>query len=370
MFYYADHNPQARLTRTDWKKALANGWIRKKITKVPRVSWAGNHIGNVSFMAKANWKPKAISDDAKEWLAKPMNQELLWDKPQAELKRFLKGDDQPLGGVAYDLGNMAFRFSVLAEANVLDQPAESLNYLIQSQQYQLKRYQIFMRVNALDHRPEKQGKVGFNEAGIFLARLIALGYFSEADELFPRMLLALKEKFFYGINSTGATPFIFGLYARSQGKSVSFDGFEVKRVDLYEKLVDLLPGDNLNEVTATLKRACDYHVERGQYGNDEVDYEYDSELERIYPAEILAFLRLRQKMGLAVPEIKHLTLDNPLAKLHEPKPFPEDPFLNQVAEAAEALLRKQESGGSAPAVKRGPGGLLAFPFNRIKKYFQ
>ena len=296
-------------------------------------------------MAKAKWKPKAISDEAKAWLAKPINQQLFWTKPQTRLEQFLKGDEIPLGSVSFDLEQMAYRFSVLALANILDQPDESQNYLIQSQQYKLKEYQIFIRVNALDHRPEKQGRIDFNEAGIFLARLIALGYFSEANKLLPRMLLALKENLYYGIDSTKATPFIFNLYAKSQGQSISYDGFEVERVDLYEKLVELLPSDNLNEVISNLTRACDYHEERGQYGNDEVSYEYDSNLDRIHPAEILAFLRLRQKLGLAVPQIKHLILDNPLAKLQEPKQFSDDPFLNRVTEVADALLRKQERVG-------------------------
>jgi hypothetical protein len=185
-----------------------------------------------------------------------------------------------------------------------------------------------------------------------LARLIALGYFSEAEKLFSRMLLGLKEKLFYGIAYTRATPFIFNLYAKSQGQSISFGGFKVERVDLYENLVELLPSDNLNEVISTLTKACDHHKMRGGYGNDEVDYEYDSNLDRIHPAEILAFLRLRQKMRLAVPEIKHLILDNPLAKLHEPKPFPDDPFLNRVAEAADALLRKQEGGDKKNVVAK------------------
>ena len=173
-------------------------------------------------MAKAKWKPKAISDEAKAWLAKPINQQLFWTKPQTRLEQFLKGDDILPGAVAFDLGQMSYR----------------------------------------------------------------------------------------------------------------------------------------------------YHVERGQYSDDEVDYEYDSSLDRIHPAEILAFLRLRQKLGLAVPEIKHLILDNPLAKLHEPKPFPDDPFLNRVAEAADVLLRKQEGGGLASGVKRGTGGLFAFPINQIKKIFR
>jgi hypothetical protein len=201
-------------------------------------------------------------------------------------------------------------------------------------------------LNALDRRPEKQGKIDYNEAGIFLARLIALGCFAESEQLYSRVLLAAKENLFYGIGSTTATPFIFDLYAKSQGQSISSGDFDAKRVDLYEKLVELLPGGDLTEVGSTLTKACDYHMERGQYSNDEMDYEYDSDLDRVHPAEILAFLRLRQKLGLAVPEIKHLILDNPLAKLHAPKAFPEDPFLNRVAEKVDASLRNQEGSKS------------------------
>jgi hypothetical protein len=299
-------------------------------------------------MAKPKLKPKAISSEAKDWLAKPMNQQLFWKDPEAELAQFLNGHDIPPGAVSYNLGTISFRFSVLALASLLDQPEESLNYLIQSQKYQLKRYQIFIRVNALDRRPEKQGKIDYNEAGIFLARLIALGYPAEAEQLYSRMLSAAKENLFYGMDSSTATPFIFNLYAKSQGQTFLSVDFDAKRVDLYEKLVELLPGDDLTEVSSALTKACDYHMERGQYSNDEMDYAYDSDLDRIHPAEILAFLRLRHNLGLAVPNIKHLILDNPLAKLHTPKAFPEDPFLNRVAEKVDALLRNQENSNNPP----------------------
>ena len=293
-------------------------------------------------MPKAKWKPKAISDEAKAWLAKPINQRLFCDEPQAELEQFLDGDDILLGAVAFDLGQISFRYSVLAEAKVLDRPEESLEHLIQSQQYKLRQYQMFIRVNALDHRSEKQGRVAFNEAGLFLARLIALGYFAEVETLSSRMLLALRENLYYGIETTKAAPFIFDLYAKSRGEFISFEGFDVERVEIYQKMVELLPSASLGEVLSSVTKACDYHVERGQYSDDEVDYEYDSDLDRIFPAEILAFLRLRQKMGLTAPEIRHLVLNNPLAKLHEPKPFPDDPFLDRVIQAADVLLREQE----------------------------
>lgn len=73
---------------------------------------------------------------------------------------------------------------------------------------------------------------------------------------------------------------------------------------------------------------CDYYTWRTQ-DSDECEFSNDMFHCR-YPAVILAWLRLRQQLGLSVPEIKHPLMQAPYAKLFEPVILPEDPLLTQV----------------------------------------
>ncbi len=73
---------------------------------------------------------------------------------------------------------------------------------------------------------------------------------------------------------------------------------------------------------------CDYYTWRTQ---DNGDCEFSNDMfHSRYPAVILAWLRLRQQLGLSVPEIKHPLMQAPYAKLFEPVTLPEDPLLTQV----------------------------------------
>lgn len=73
---------------------------------------------------------------------------------------------------------------------------------------------------------------------------------------------------------------------------------------------------------------CDYYTWRTQNNGD---CEFSNDLFHTrYPAVILAWLRLRQQLGLSIPEIKHPLMQAPYAKLFEPVILPEDPLLTQV----------------------------------------
>ncbi|MBN3857762.1 hypothetical protein G3N59_30690 [Paraburkholderia sp. Ac-20340] len=70
-----------------------------------------------------------------------------------------------------------------------------------------------------------------------------------------------------------------------------------------------------------LMQACDTHVERIAVTGREVDvesakYEFGSVFEAVYPAEILAVLRLREMEGLSNPErIDHSLMQTPYARI-------------------------------------------------------
>lgn len=67
-----------------------------------------------------------------------------------------------------------------------------------------------------------------------------------------------------------------------------------------------------------LYNACDIHIERIALTEREMnsgDFEFGSEFEAVYPAEILAVLRLRQMLDLPSPELDHPLMNTPYAQI-------------------------------------------------------
>lgn len=284
-------------------------------------------------MSRNVWNPKEWSDEAKEWLLKPINKELLWDEPHQKIASFLNGEPVLPGLIASKLTEIATWYSRNALASSLENCEHSLMALNTALQYRLQAYKIFIAINGSDKRPRKQGKIEFNAGSIWLARLICFGHFREAETLADGMIVGLNDRLFYGIEFTTVAPFILDLYASWKGVSLSLDKFKAKRAAAYDNLLSVWRTEDLGVLMPALLAACDYHVERSRSLTDDEYFEFDWHLDRIHPAEILALLRLRQSLGLTVPEIDHPVMATPIAMLGETIPFGEDQMLQKVCEA-------------------------------------
>ena len=289
-------------------------------------------------MLKPNWNPKKLRDEANAWLGQATNREMFLTDQRVKLEQFINGAKISPSKISFAIGQIAVWFGNTAISQHLDQPADALLNLLKCVQYKYASFQIMIRANAMDKRGEKQGRLSFNEYGLLLGRLLSLGLFSEADSLQNGLERGLKNSLFYGIECTVATPFIAKLYAEAKGQTISFEGALVEEVQIYKDLVGLLRGHDLEKISGVLVKAGDYHVKRAQSSNDDADYEYDDDLDRIHPAELLAFLRLRQKLELPVPALMHPIANSSLAVLKDPMPFPADDFLQQVIDKSDTMM--------------------------------
>lgn len=107
----------------------------------------------------------------------------------------------------------------------------------------------------------------------------------------------------------------------------------------YRRLLDTWSLQDEVAFTAAVKAACDFHTQLSGDLDSEQYYEYTNEAWRLYPVEILAVLRLRQALGLSMPEVSHPLLDSPLGVLYEPQSPPPDPLLERVIEKYRAELQ-------------------------------
>lgn len=97
---------------------------------------------------------------------------------------------------------------------------------------------------------------------------------------------------------------------------------------ILNKMFTIWRKEDLSDHGEDILNLCDYYTSRTNT-SDECEFSNDLFHSR-YPAVILAWLRLRQQLGLSIPEIKHPLMQAPYAKLFEPVILPEDPLLTQV----------------------------------------
>ena len=80
-------------------------------------------------------------------------------------------------------------------------------------------------------------------------------------------------------------------------------------------------------------KICDYHVEQLKAHG-----EFDRSPYDIFPSEILALYRVREKLGLETPWVKHPLLDTPFTQVPENITYEPDPLVVQAMDLVTKLL--------------------------------
>ena len=57
--------------------------------------------------------------------------------------------------------------------------------------------------------------------------------------------------------------------------------------------------------------AAEYHVSRSKDGTDRNKYEFEKDIDRVYPGELLAVQALRRRDGLPAFDTGHVSVDTP-----------------------------------------------------------
>jgi hypothetical protein len=83
---------------------------------------------------------------------------------------------------------------------------------------------------------------------------------------------------------------------------------------------------------------CDYHVERIETGDPDERGEFRSNPHDIFPSEILALYRVREKLGLETPWVQHPLLETPFAQVPEKITYEPDPLVVQAMDLVTKLL--------------------------------
>lgn len=109
-------------------------------------------------------------------------------------------------------------------------------------------------------------------------------------------------------------------------------------VEPYRQLLEVWRTTDRDAFQQAMTAAADYHISRSKDGTDHNTYEFEKDVDRVYPGELLAVQALRRRDGLPAFDTGHVLVDTPwsiIRDLPECEPHP-------LAAALEARLRRDD----------------------------
>ncbi|WAT15709.1 hypothetical protein [Xanthomonas fragariae] len=128
--------------------------------------------------------------------------------------------------------------------------------------------------------------------------------------------------------------FLIFLFSQAFGLSTHYRSVN-PLIPAYKELLDCWRTSDKTAFQQAMQAAAEFHISRSKHGTDKNKYEFESDFDRVFPAELLAVQALRRRDGLPEFETGHALVDTPWAvirDLPEAEPHP-------LAVAVEARLR-------------------------------
>lgn len=103
----------------------------------------------------------------------------------------------------------------------------------------------------------------------------------------------------------------------------------------YQQLLDCWRTSDKTAFQQAMQAAAEFHISRSKPGTDKNKYEFEEDIDRVFPAELLVVQALRRRDGLPEFETGHALIDTPWAVIRDlPQAAP-----HPLAVATEARLR-------------------------------
>ncbi|RMH93615.1 hypothetical protein EBB59_05080 [Lysobacter pythonis] len=107
-------------------------------------------------------------------------------------------------------------------------------------------------------------------------------------------------------------------------------------VTAYRQLLEHWRSDHLEVFQRVMREAAAFHISRSKHGTDKHTYEFEKDIDRVFPPELLAVQAVRQRLGLPAFEAGHPLVDAPWAVIQALPPAAPHPL----AVALEARLKR------------------------------
>ncbi|MDZ7942593.1 hypothetical protein [Xanthomonas campestris] len=108
--------------------------------------------------------------------------------------------------------------------------------------------------------------------------------------------------------------FLIFLFAQAFGISTHYQPVH-PLIPEYQAVLEHWRSTDAAAFQAAMQVAADWHIARSKDGTERNTYEFEKDIDRVYPAELLAVQALRQRDGLPHFDTDHLLIDTPWAIL-------------------------------------------------------
>lgn len=167
-----------------------------------------------------------------------------------------------------------------------------------------------------------------------LADLLILGHIDKANKVALITAQALHTPYMAG--GWAYYPhawFLLDLCCRSQGSALDKSGANVpESMTPYDEVLTHWNTDNIEQVQSLVNQMAEHHMAQSKENMQLEEFnEFDSSTVWLFPYEILAWLKLRTRLGLPIPEsYEHPLMNLPQAAMPNDMPLPEIEQLTQV----------------------------------------
>ncbi len=286
---------------------------------------------------------KKQSDFYKEnvgWLFPSKTKESeLWQETKEELEEMLEEDDPVLADInLMDFSDWYLRYSQYVWVEVIDKKLQKKAFSHGS----WCGYKS-IKVRAEVGRIKKQINISFSSGKLLYcwSNLLLSGWYEEAAEVMKLALASTKDSDDHGIMGEGGYSldafsfFLMELYCLWQKKSFYRNNFRhplIAHPDtpfIYDEVLINWGTKDLQQVDDLVSIMADYHLSRTTEQDEDTDEEDEDHFEfsdsdyRLYPFEILAWLKIRSLSGLPNPDqYTHPLMNQPLAEPITDTPLP------------------------------------------------
>jgi len=241
-----------------------------------------------------------------EWAENPRNRRFQFEDARQNILEHLPCESRlDFANISSSLEKLSSWHGTVGSLRVLRGDAGGWSEIQECLYLSFWSIKILASLHETNRRTTRRPIIFFDTPAICLVHAIAMGDHKIAELIGNRMLQALDDESFGPLSRTPFLPFTIKLFALFKQLPLTLEGrivgdIPAASLGVYENIFK--NWNDLSELGTALIAACDYHLGRIEEIGDEIpefcDYPY-----RIFPAEIIAVLRVRQSLHLGIPEI-------------------------------------------------------------------
>lgn len=220
---------------------------------------------------------------------------------------------------------------------------------------------FLFEIPVYDFHPKNLGRYDFDKYGQTLSQILATGWRDQAELVARHGFKELNRLMDRGISYGRLGWFMLELAKDWLKADVSLDSefreHEVKNLGAYDALLAGWREKAPAKFDALMSEMAEYHLSQSQDPDREDDwFEFEDHGFWLFPAELLAVLRLREWEGIANPPLSHpLFSVTPLATLRPAPDWPKDEILDRAEAKFRDFYPDTPSVADLPALRKEQG---------------